>query len=132
FNYTITTTGNECSVDSVVGTVSVKLLTSVSAASSSPEVCINTPIPTVAHTTVDATGIGTPSGLPNGVTASFNLGAVVITGSPTESGTFNYTIPITGGCVPVSATGTILVNPNTTGVDTQYACDSYTWINGVT
>src|SRR5579871_4565185 len=32
-------------------------------------------------------------------------------GTPTAAGTFNYTIPLTGGCGAATATGTITVNP---------------------
>ena len=38
-------------------------------------------------------------------------------GTPSASGTFNYTIPLTGGCSSVDATGTITVTAdNTAGV----------------
>jgi hypothetical protein len=42
-------------------------------------------------------GIGTATGLPAGVTAAFASNTITISGTPT-SGTFNYTIPLTGGC----------------------------------
>jgi hypothetical protein len=35
---------------------------------------------------------------------------ITISGTPTATGTFNYTIPLTGGCGSVNATGTITVN----------------------
>ena len=38
---------------------------------------------------------------------------VTISGTPTASGTFNYTITLTGGCGTITATGTITVNPIT-------------------
>jgi hypothetical protein len=58
-------------------------------------------------------GIGTATGLPAGVTAAF-ASNTTISGTPTVSGTFNYTIPLTGGCGAVNATGTITVTPNNT------------------
>jgi hypothetical protein len=59
-------------------------------------------------------GIGTATGLPAGVTAAFASNTITISGTPTVSGTFNYTIPLTGGCGAVNATGTITVTPNNT------------------
>jgi hypothetical protein len=59
-------------------------------------------------------GIGTATGLPAGVTAAFASNTITISGTPTVSGTFNYTIPPTGGCGAVNATGTITVTPNNT------------------
>jgi len=52
-------------------------------------------------------------GLPAGVTATviYNTRRISISGTPTESGIFNYSIPLTGGCGTVAATGTIIVNP---------------------
>src|SRR5207247_9681759 len=39
---------------------------------------------------------------------------ITISGTPTAPGTFNYSIPLTGGCGNVNATGTITVTPNNT------------------
>ena len=36
---------------------------------------------------------------------------VTISGTPTVSGVFNYTVTTTGGCPPATATGTITVTP---------------------
>jgi hypothetical protein len=52
--------------------------------------------------------------LPTGVTASWASNTITISGTPTASGTFNYSIPLTGGCGVVNATGTIRVNPENT------------------
>ena len=60
--------------------------------------------------TTGATGIGTPTGLPTGMTATWVVGgSIIIKGTPMVAGTFNYTIPLTGGCGSVNATGTIVV-----------------------
>ncbi|WP_051398277.1 ExeM/NucH family extracellular endonuclease [Runella limosa] len=56
----------------------------------------------------------TVTGLPDGVTGSFNAGVFTISGSPTTAvgSPFNYTVTTAGGCSPaVTATGTITVNP---------------------
>ena len=89
-----------------------------SAASATPTLCINTPLTAITHTTTNATGIGTANGLPDGVTASWASNTITISGTPTQSGTFNYSIPLTGGCgtVPATATGTITVTPENTFV----------------
>jgi len=79
-------------------------------ASSTPTLCINTALTDVTHTTTGATGIGTATGLPAGVTAAWASNTITISGTPTASGTFNYTIPLTGGTGTVNATGTITVN----------------------
>ena len=63
----------------------------------------------VTHTTTGATGIGTATGLPAGITASWANNEITIIGAPTDFGTFNYSIPLTGGCGSVVATGTITV-----------------------
>jgi hypothetical protein len=65
-------------------------------------------------------GIGTATGLPAGVTAAFASNTITISGTPTVSGTFNYTIPLTGGCGAVNATGTITVTPNSTHTASTY------------
>ena len=49
-------------------------------------------------------------GLPAGVNAAWLGNVITISGTPTASGTFNYSIPLTGGCGAVNATGTITVN----------------------
>jgi uncharacterized protein (TIGR02145 family) len=64
-------------------------------------------------TTTGATGIGIPTGLPDGLTATWSNNKITISGTPTESGTFTYFIPLTGGCGEVNATGTFYVNPCT-------------------
>jgi gliding motility-associated-like protein len=56
------------------------------------------------------------SGLPAGVNGDFNssTGNITISGTPTESGTFNYTITVNGDCGTVTETGTISINNNAT------------------
>ena len=88
----------------------------VSVASSSPTTCVNTAITTITHATSNFTGISNngilgANGLPSGVSAIFNSNTITINGTPTVSGTFNYSIPLTGGCSGIYATGTIIANP---------------------
>jgi uncharacterized protein YjdB len=68
-NYKTTTGG--C-VNTTSRTVTVAPNNTVSAASSTPTLCINTAL-TITHTTTGATGIGTATGLPSGVTAALHL-----------------------------------------------------------
>ena len=91
--------------------VTVNANNTVGNASSSPTLCINTALTAITHATTGATGIGTATGLPTGVTASWSSNTITISGTPTASGTFNYSIPLTGGCGSVNATGTIVVSP---------------------
>jgi hypothetical protein len=74
--------------------------------------CGGTTLTNILHTTTNASGIGTATGLPAGVTAEWAANTITIRGTPTASGTFNYSIPLTGGCGSVNATGIITVIPN--------------------
>ncbi|WP_396182070.1 PKD-like domain-containing protein, partial [Flavobacterium sp.] len=115
FNYTIPLTGG-CGTFNATGTITVTQANTVTAASSTPTLCVNTLLIPITHTTTGATGIGTPTGLPAGVTASWVADTITIIGTPTVTGTFNYIIPLTGGCGTVNATGTITVNPIPTNI----------------
>lgn len=123
FSYSIPLTGG-CSAVNATGTITVTQANTVTAASASPTVCISTAITPITHNTTGATGIGTPTGLPAGVTAVWNSNVITISGTPTASGTFTYSIPLTGGCLSVNAAGTITVGKLTTYNGT-------TWSDGV-
>jgi gliding motility-associated-like protein len=108
FTYTVTTTGG-CPPATATGTITVNPLNTI-AAGTSETVCTNSPITTINLATTGATG-ATFSGLPSGVTGSWAGDVATISGTPTNSGTFNYTVNTTGGCTPASTTGTLTVNP---------------------
>ena len=91
-------------------TVTPCVLNTASAASSSPTLAVNTVLTNITHSTTLATGIGTASGLPSGVTASWSANVITISGTPTATGSFTYEIPLTGGCGSVKATGNITVS----------------------
>ena len=76
--------------------------------SSEPTVVVNTGFVEISILTKGATGIGTPTGLPLGVRATWE-DQIFITGEPSEVGIFNYSIPLTGGCGDVKASGKITV-----------------------
>jgi hypothetical protein len=65
---------------------------------------------TITYTTTGATGV-TFSGFPTGLTKTFSSNTISISGTPTQTGTFNYTAELTGGSGYVTAIGTILINP---------------------
>ncbi|WP_162944633.1 T9SS type A sorting domain-containing protein, partial [Flavisolibacter nicotianae] len=76
--------------------------------------CVNTAIANITYAVGGTSTGATVSGLPNGVTGTYNSGVVTISGTPTEAGTFNYTVNTTGSpCVNPTATGSIVVTPNT-------------------
>ena len=108
FNYSIPLTGGTCSVNAT-GTITVTANKTAAAASSTPTLCISNVLTSITHATTGATGIGTATGLPSGVTAAWASNTITISGTPSASGTFNYTIPLSGGCGSVNATGTITV-----------------------
>ncbi|WP_162128350.1 T9SS type B sorting domain-containing protein [Flavobacterium phycosphaerae] len=121
FNYSIPLTGGSCSSVNATGTITVTANNTVGAASATPTVCINTPLTAITHATTGATGIGTATGLPTGVTATWSSNTITISGTPTVSGIFNYTIPLTGGCGTINATGTITVSATNTPTFTAVA-----------
>jgi gliding motility-associated-like protein len=113
FTYTVTTTG-PCVNPTATGTINVNPDATITRTSppgtDNQELCVNSPITNITYA-VGGTGTGAnATGLPAGVTGSFAGGVFTISGSPTVSGTFSYTVTTTGICAPASATGTILVN----------------------
>ena len=99
-----------------MGTITVIASNTVTTASSNPTLCVNTLLTPITLTTTGATGIGTPTGLPTGVTALWVADTITLSGTPSTIGVFTYTIPLTGGCSTVNATGTITVNPAPTNI----------------
>ncbi|HNW90180.1 MAG TPA: GEVED domain-containing protein, partial [Bacteroidales bacterium] len=109
FNYTVTLTGG-CGTVTATGTITVTPANTITlTAGGTQSKCINTAITTTTYATTGATG-ATVTGLPAGVTGSWAANTVTISGTPTASGTFNYTVTLTGGCGTITATGTITVN----------------------
>ncbi len=138
FSYTITLTGG-CGTITRSGTIDVtpnNTITRTSAAGTDNQtVCISTPITNITYSTTGATG-ATFSNLPAGVNGSRAGNTITISGTPTASGTFNYTITLTGGCGVITRNGTITVSPNNTitrtsaaGTDNQTVCANSTITN---
>jgi subtilisin-like proprotein convertase family protein len=105
--YTITPSVNGCPGNQVDVIVTINPQNTIDPGPSET-VCINTPITSIDLVTTVATG-ATFSGLPTGVTGSWSGNVASISGTPTVSGTFEYTVTTTGGCPPATTTGTITV-----------------------
>src|ERR1035437_2027485 len=116
FTYTVTLTGC-CGVITTTGTITVTANNTVNRTSpvgtDAQTVCINTAITNITYATTGATG-ATVTGLPAGVTGSWLANVVTISGTPTASGPFTYTVTLTGGCGVMTTTGTITVTANNT------------------
>ncbi|MEY3051602.1 MAG: hypothetical protein RLY31_1387, partial [Bacteroidota bacterium] len=96
------------------------------AVTANPSTCVNAELTSVTHTTTLATGIGTPTGLPPGMTASWSSDTITISGTPTLGGIFNYDIPLLGECGTASATGTISVW-DVAGMPLSITSDTICW-----
>lgn len=97
-------------------------------------ICINTATAPIEQNTTGATGIGLPTGLPLGISATWLDNLITISGTPTQSGLFNYSIPLTGGCGTFNATGVInvLEYPIITYPNTSYTLYSSEPIASIT
>lgn len=95
-------------VVTVPGTVCNTATLSSAAGTNSQTVCQFTGITPITYTTTCATG-ATFSGLPTGVSGSWSGGVATISGVPSVTGTFNYTVTLTGGIGSASVNGSITV-----------------------
>ena len=132
FNYTVSTTG-PCGIPTASGTITVNNDATVTLTSApgtnNQTVCINTPIANITYAVGGGGTGGNVTGLPAGVFGNFAGGVITIFGSPSVSGTFNYTVNTTGPCINPTATGTITVTANATvtltsapGTNNQTVC----------
>jgi hypothetical protein len=117
FSYTVTTVG-PCINPSLGGTINVganSTITLTSAAATTNQTrCINNAITNITYSIAGGATSATVTGLPTGVTGVYSAGVFTISGTPTVSGTFNYTVTTVGPCVNNSLGGSILVNANST------------------
>ncbi|WP_455423631.1 PKD-like domain-containing protein [Algoriphagus halophytocola] len=135
--YTITPTSGSCTGEDFTVTITVNPEnTATPVGSEDQSQCINEALVDITFNTTGATGISNDgadgaNGLPPGVTATWNSGVITISGTPssTTNSPYNYSIPLTGGCGTVFATGTITVfddntvSPNT-AVDQPLCIDT--------
>ncbi|PKP39046.1 MAG: hypothetical protein CVT98_03555 [Bacteroidetes bacterium HGW-Bacteroidetes-15] len=120
---------NGCSTTSNAATLNVTSGCTITLSSDplteNQELCVNNPIDEITYNTTGATG-ATFSGLPAGVSGSWSSGVITISGTPTVTGTFNYTVDLDAPCVE-SESGTITVNelPNVVSiVGNNVSCSS--------
>lgn len=129
FYYCVVSGGCGTVTSGVSEAMTVKTNNTADSPSSTPTLCINTALTPITIATTGATGIGTATGLPSGVNAIWASDRITISGTPTEIGTFNYSIPLIGGCGNVNATGTITVN-SSTAITSQSTDGQTQCING--
>jgi VCBS repeat-containing protein len=132
FNYTVTTTGSSCNAvaNGVITVSSNNTISLTSGVGTDVQTtCVNTAITNIIYTTTGATG-ATVSGLPAGVNGSWSANTLTISGTPSQAGSFNYTVTTEGGCGSTLASGTITVTPGTNTRLAVTACNAYTWTNG--
>ena len=113
YNYTVNTTGT-CLQQNANGTITVNpdaVISLTSAANTNAQVlCINSTLTPISYSIGGGGTGGTVTGLPSGVTGSYSGGVFTITGIPTTSGTFNYTVNTTGTCIQKTAMGIITID----------------------
>ena len=117
YNYTIPMVG--CGTANATGTITVQGYTVALrpiSAPSSQTVCLGGTIQAISYATAGATGIGTATGLPTGLTATWAANVLTVSGTVAASvtpNTYNFSVPMDGltGCPGVNATGSIVVRP---------------------
>ncbi len=113
--YTFTPNGSQCA-NTTTMTIVVNNTPTISLSSAnsttSQTICQGTSITPITYTIGGAATGASVSGLPTGVTGSYNAGVFTISGTPSVSGNFSYTVTTSGGsCGTVSLSGTINVAP---------------------
>lgn len=85
-------------------------LTLTSASSTTNQiVCLGSPLTNIVYSTTGTVSNVTVSGLPTGLTSSYSNQVFTITGTPTQTGIFNYTVSTVGCTTNDTKTGTIRV-----------------------
>jgi hypothetical protein len=119
---TLTVTNNACTPSTATATytINVEALHTLSLSSASltdaQTVCDGSPITDITYAVGGGATGASATVLPAGVTGVYNAGVFTISGSPTVSGIFNYTVTTLGSACPaVTANGSITVDPRPTG-----------------
>lgn len=90
-------------------TIAANAVTLSSAAGTNAQnACVNNSITPITYTATGATG-GSATGLPAGVTGVFANNVFTISGAPTATGSFSYTVTLVGSCGNITSSGTISV-----------------------
>lgn len=125
YNYTVTTSGGSCPSVSVVGSIqsTIQTIVMTSAPFTNDQIlCENTAITPITYNLGGSATGAIATGLPAGVTGSFSGGIFTLSGLPTETGTFFYTVTSTGFCTDATLIGSIQINPlivgNSAGTNT--------------
>ena len=121
---------------SVISTVTNSIVLSSAAGTNNQSICNSTPITNIKYATTGATGANI-TGLPQGIQYSYNNNEVTIYGTPSQAGTFNYEVTLTGGCNPTKVQGTLVVNlsnntialTSAAGTNNQSSCRNATITN---
>jgi hypothetical protein len=102
--------GNDFGLDDIsFGTLNTFIRLESAPGTDGQTVCANSPLTDIVYSVGSTASGPVITGLPPGLTTSFNGVYLTISGTPTSTGTFVYTITTTGTCNPSSATGTITV-----------------------
>ncbi|SMO49869.1 gliding motility-associated C-terminal domain-containing protein [Saccharicrinis carchari] len=111
YNYTVRASGGSCALETATGSITVSSDASIELTSgdANATLCVNNELPNITYSLGGSGTGGSVTGLPGGVTYVVTDGVLTISGSPTQSGTFNYTVTASGGCNPSEAKGTIYV-----------------------
>ena len=114
YTYTVTATGG-CNPPSTTGAITILPSATIALTSGAgtnlPELCINDVLATnITYALSNGATSASISGiLPTGIT--FDTATLTLSGTPTESGTFSYTVKTVGGCGESQLSGTFKVNP---------------------
>lgn len=113
YTYTVSTTGGTCAAATATGTITVNAATiALSSGTSTQTVCSGSAITNIVYNIGGVATGATVTGLPAGVSGNYSAGLFTISGTPTVTGTFGYTVTTSGGsCGTPTATGTITINP---------------------
>ena len=102
--------GNNFGLDDIsFGTLSTFVELVSAPGTDAQTVCANNAITNIVYSAGSSVSAPTVTGLPAGVTPSWNGVYLTISGTPTVAGNYAYTVTTTGSCQPASASGTITV-----------------------
>jgi len=90
----------------VKGNATISLSSAVGTDSQS--LCINAAIINITYSITNET-TATITGLPNGISGNYTSGSFIVSGTPSETGVFLYTIAAPGDCEDATISGTIIV-----------------------
>ena len=112
--YTITSNPAICQTDSTSNfTITINPLPSITLNNPIPTLCINAAITPISFNIGGLASYDTitTGNLPDGLSGNFNSGIFTIIGTPTTTGTFNFSLTTQGGCSPAFIyNGTLVVN----------------------